>query len=89
MLFVYNNLIRTHLSSTLEGYNHLSPVYVITYAIVLWGKENGIDPIRAWEELPTNQMIAYCSLKRNSVRIRYLTFVLDEKFGTKRSIQNM
>ncbi len=47
MHFVYNNLIHTHLSGTLEGYSHLSPVYVMTYAIVMWGKENGMDLIHA------------------------------------------
>lgn len=47
MHFAYNNLVHTHLSGTLEGYGHLSPVYVMTYAIVLWGKENGIDLIHA------------------------------------------
>lgn len=45
--FAYNNLIHTHLSGTLEGYSHLSPVYVMTYAIALWGKENGMDIIHA------------------------------------------
>lgn len=47
MHFAYNNLIHTHLSGTLEGYGHLSPVYVMTYAIALWGKENGMDLIHA------------------------------------------
>lgn len=47
MHFTYNNLIHTHLSGTLEDYHHLSPVYVMTYAIVLWGKEHGMELIHA------------------------------------------
>lgn len=45
MHFAYNNLIHTHLSGTLAEYHHLSPVYVMTYAIAMWGKENGMDLI--------------------------------------------
>lgn len=45
MHFFYNNLIHTHLSGTLSEYHHLSPVYVMTYAIATWGKENGMDLI--------------------------------------------
>lgn len=45
MHFAYNNVIHTHLSGTLSEYHYLSPVYVMTYAIALWGKENGMDLI--------------------------------------------
>lgn len=45
--FQYNNLIHTHLSGTAEEFHHLSPVYVMTYAIVRWGKENGFDIIHS------------------------------------------
>ncbi|MFD1862097.1 GNAT family N-acetyltransferase [Planococcus chinensis] len=45
MHFAYNNLIHTHLSGTLSEYHYLSPVYVMTYAIAMWGKENGMDLI--------------------------------------------
>lgn len=39
--FVYNKVIHTHLSGTLEDFHHLSPAYVLQYALVQWGKENG------------------------------------------------
>ena len=39
--FAYGDLIHTHLSGTLEDYHHLSPAYILQYAITLWGKENG------------------------------------------------
>jgi serine/alanine adding enzyme len=45
--FFYNNFIHTHLSGTLDGYHHLSPVYVMTFAIAEWGKANGADFIHA------------------------------------------
>ena len=40
-------VIHTHLSGTVDGFNHLSPVYVMTYAIVLWGKEQGVEYIHS------------------------------------------
>ena len=45
--FHYNNILHTHLSGTLCEYHHLSPVYVMTYAIALWGKEHGVDLIHS------------------------------------------
>lgn len=39
--FVYNNYIHTHLSGTLSEYLHLSPAYVLRYALTEWGKGNG------------------------------------------------
>ncbi len=43
--FVYDNMIHTHLSGTLTDYQHLAPAYILQYALVVWGKENGIDLI--------------------------------------------
>ena len=45
--FFYNNIIHTHLSGTLSEFHHLSPVYVMTYGIAAWGKENGADLVHA------------------------------------------
>lgn len=45
--FTCGSFMHTHLSGTVENTNHLSPVYVMTYAAVLWGKENGIDLIHS------------------------------------------
>lgn len=40
--------LHTHLSGTIEGdFNHLSPVYVMTYAIVLWAQEHGVEYIHS------------------------------------------
>lgn len=39
--------LHTHLSGTVDGFNHLSPVYVMTYAIVLWAKERGVEYIHS------------------------------------------
>ncbi|MFD1031313.1 peptidoglycan bridge formation glycyltransferase FemA/FemB family protein [Metaplanococcus flavidus] len=45
--FLYNNILHTHLSGSIEDFHHLSPVYVLTYAIALWGKENGVKLIHS------------------------------------------
>lgn len=46
--FHSGSVIHTHLSGTVEGdFNHLSPVYVMTYAIVMWAKENGVEYIHS------------------------------------------
>lgn len=39
--FAYGDIIHTHLSGTLADDHHLSPAYILQYAITLWGKENG------------------------------------------------
>ncbi|MBR5817363.1 MAG: peptidoglycan bridge formation glycyltransferase FemA/FemB family protein, partial [Clostridia bacterium] len=39
--FVCKDVIHVHLSGTLSEYLHLSPAYVLRYAIAVWGKENG------------------------------------------------
>lgn len=40
-------VIHTHLSGSLYKYSHLSPVHVMTYAIVLWADEHGVDIIHS------------------------------------------
>lgn len=45
MNFFYNDLIHTHLSGTLKDYHHLSPAYVLQYALAIWGKENSMSLI--------------------------------------------
>ncbi|WKA57703.1 GNAT family N-acetyltransferase [Planococcus shenhongbingii] len=43
--FVYGETIHTHLSGTLEEFHRLSPAYILQYALVEWGKENGFNLI--------------------------------------------
>lgn len=43
--FISNGIIHVHLSGTLTEYIDLSPAYILKYATVLWGKENGYKTI--------------------------------------------
>ncbi len=43
--FAWENVIHIHLSGTLSEYLHLSPAYVLRYAVTLWGKEKGYSLI--------------------------------------------
>ena len=45
MYFLYNKTIHVHLSGTLTEYLHLSPAYVLRYALACWGKEHGYEVI--------------------------------------------
>lgn len=45
LCFIYNKLIHFHLSGTISDYLHLSPAYILRYAVTLWGKENGYELI--------------------------------------------
>ncbi len=45
LYFVYNKIIHIHLSGTLSEYLHLSPAYILRYAVTLWGKEKGYELI--------------------------------------------
>lgn len=39
--FVCGDFIHVHLTGTLQEFHQLSPAYVLQYALVLWGKEQG------------------------------------------------
>ena len=39
--FVYDKNIHIHLSGTLSEFLHLSPAYILRYAVTQWGKEQG------------------------------------------------
>ncbi|ANU22541.1 GNAT family N-acetyltransferase [Planococcus donghaensis] len=41
--FAYGKFIHIHLSGTLQEYQHLSSAFVMRYALVLWGKEHGME----------------------------------------------
>ena len=43
LYFVWDKMIHAHLSGTLNQYLHLSPAYILRYAVTLWGKEHGYD----------------------------------------------
>lgn len=45
--FLSGTVIHTHLSGSSSDHNYLSPVYVMTYAIVLWAKEQGVELIHS------------------------------------------
>jgi serine/alanine adding enzyme len=45
LYFTYGKNIHIHLSGTLNEYLHLSPAYILRYAVTMWGKENGYDMI--------------------------------------------
>ena len=43
--FIYRDMIHIHLSGTLSEYINLSPAYILQYATVVWGKENGFSKL--------------------------------------------
>ncbi|WKA55697.1 GNAT family N-acetyltransferase [Planococcus shixiaomingii] len=43
--FVYGSTIHIHLSGTRAEFHRLSPAFMLRYALVTWGKENGIELI--------------------------------------------
>ncbi len=45
LYFIYNKIIHIHLSGTLSEYLHLSPAYILRYAVTQWGIENGCEMI--------------------------------------------
>ena len=45
LYFIYDKTIHIHLSGTLSEYLYLSPAYILRYATMLWGKENGYELI--------------------------------------------
>ncbi len=42
-----HDVLHTHLSGTLTDYIHLSPAYILRYALVEWGKANGYKLIHS------------------------------------------
>lgn len=45
--FLYDGIMHTHLSGTVHDFHQLSPIYVLQYGAVRWGKENGVKLIHA------------------------------------------
>ncbi len=45
LYFLDDFTIHIHLSGTLTQYLYLSPAYILRYAVVLWGRENGFELI--------------------------------------------
>lgn len=45
LYFIFEKFIHIHLSGTMNEYLHLSPAYILRYAVTLWGKENGYELI--------------------------------------------
>ncbi len=45
LYFLYNKMIHVHLSGTLKEYLHLSPAYILRYALTCWAKEKGYEYI--------------------------------------------
>lgn len=45
--FLYGDVLHTHLSGTVVEFHQLSPIYVLQYGAVRWGKENGVKLIHA------------------------------------------
>lgn len=45
LYFLFNKVMHVHLSGTLQEYLHLSPAYILRYALACWGKENGYEYI--------------------------------------------
>src|SRR5690606_16009620 len=43
--FIYGNMIHIHLSGTLEDFHHLAPSVMLRYALVEWGKAQGMELI--------------------------------------------
>lgn len=43
--FFYGDMIHSHLSGTLKEYHHLSPAYILQYALAVWGKDNHMSLI--------------------------------------------
>lgn len=45
LYYIYDKTIHIHLSGTLKEYLHLSPAYILRYAVTIWGKANGYEII--------------------------------------------
>ncbi len=45
--FLYGGIMHTHLSGTVAAFHQLSPIYVLQYGAVQWGKEKGAKLIHA------------------------------------------
>lgn len=45
LYFICNKILHVHLSGTMIDYLHLSPAYILRYAITTWGKEHGYEMI--------------------------------------------
>lgn len=79
LYFVYNKIIHVHLSGTLTEYLHLSPEYVLQYAITLWGKEKEYNLIHRGGGRSNSEEDSLYKFKRNFARIESRDFYIAKK----------
>lgn len=79
LYFVYNKIIHVHLSGTLTEYLHLSPEYVLQYAITLWGKEKEYNLIHRGGGRSNSEDDSLYLFKKNFAKSETRDFYISKK----------
>ena len=77
--FISNGLIHCHLSGSLIEYDYLSPSFVLEYATVRWGKENGFDYVHHGGGRTNNENDLLLRYKKNFGKNTSFNFYVAEK----------
>lgn len=79
LYFLWNKVIHIHLSGTLKEYLHLSPAYILRYAITKWGKENGYELIHHGGGRSSNEDDSLYLFKKQFAKNTRFDFYLGKK----------
>lgn len=83
LYFIYNGIIHAHLSGTDTEYLNLSPAYVLKYATVIWGKENGYKLIHYGGGLSNSEEDSLYVFKRKFSQNTDFDFYIGKKIWNK------
>ena len=88
LYFVYNKIIHIHLSGTLSEYLHLSPAYILRYAVTLWGKEKGYELIHHGGGRSNSPEDGLYRFKKQFGKNTEFDFYIGKRYGIWRYIKN-
>lgn len=89
LYFVYEKNIHIHLSGTLSEYLHLSPAYVLRYAVTLWGKENGYEMIHHGGGRSNSENDGLYKFKKRFAKNTEFDFYIGKKIWNKKAYQKL
>lgn len=83
MCFVYNKTIHIHLSGTISEYLHLAPSYLLKFAIITWGIENGYEVVHHGGGRTNSEEDNLYLFKKNFAKLYDVDFYIGKKIWNK------
>lgn len=83
LYFVYDGIVHIHLSGTYRDYLHLSPAYILRYAVTLWAKDHGCTMIHHGGGRSNSEDDALYKFKKQFGKNTQFDFYIGKKIWNK------